>query len=1466
MNPFRFALRYPVVVIVLVAMALTVGIHALREMPRMEDPRITIRTGLVLAAYPGATSEQVEKQVTKTLERHILRFPEVRKDKTYSTSRPGLVVINVELEDRVRDADGFWAKLRHELIVAKQSELPREVLGPVVNSDFGDTAAMLIAIHGTRYGYRELRDYSDRVQDALRGVRAVSKLTVYGEQREQIWITSSLERMAQYGADVRQVVEALRQRNVIDDAGHVNARNARVPFHTTGALRTEDQVRGVMVDVSRTTGQPAYLRDLADVERRYEDPEFVVRYDGEPALLLSVEMQEGHNIVELGEEVDDALARLRPLLPPDLRLDLVADQPTVVEERIGNLFHEFLLALGSVIVVTVLLLPIRIAVISAVAIPVTLCTTVAMMQAMGLQLHQVSIAALILVLGIVVDDAIVIADNYVELLDHQVPRAEAAYRCITATLIPVLTATLTIIASFLPLLVLTGSAGEFIAALPITVAVALAVSFVVATLFTPLLCRSFIRRGLHDPSAPGGKPKFSLLDVLQRGYDRVMVQAMAHRTSALGVGVVAIVAGVLMLGAVRQQFFPAAERAQLVIDVWMPQGTRIEATDDAMRRIEQRLREERGVAHVAAFVGQSAPRFYYNVDPQQPDRAYGQFIVNTASEHDTRRLVPLLRRELARVAPEALVIVKDLQQGMSLSAPVEIRVSGDDLGTLQALGTRIAQSLEKLPNAQFVHLDWLNPSCMVDVDIDTELANRLGVTHAIVTNTLAGGFDGVPVGTLWEGDRAVTLLLRLDAGHRATFENAGDAYVTSPYTGGRVPLRAVATFEPDWKPSRIVRRNGVRTLTVRAFPSEGHFASELLQAIEGDLGALALPPGYLLRYGGDEANKTETMPAMLTALGISLVAIFLVMLVQFRTLSGPLVVMSSIPLSLFGAAFGLLVTRNTFGFMAFMGLISLSGIVVRNAIILIDYTEERIAAGSALEQAAAEAGHRRLRPIFLTTMAAAVGVTPMILSGSSLWSPLASVLAFGLVFSMFFTLIVVPVLYVVARRRAERSTVRAAVPVVASTLALVVALASGAAHAAEPVSLTLERALDLAQDRNHALLVARARADEAHAQVRAARSDGLPHVGVDAVAGRLQERSLGEGETIPGVGPFPIGSITLEDRTLAVGAVSVVQPLTQLWRVRQGVRAAEAGAGAARHDAAKARDDVRLAVKQAYCALLAAQYQVRAAQSALDAAETAVRDAATAVRAGAALEVALAGARATVLQKRQVLATAQSHVANWTEMLDDLLGLPLDTPLELADVPPPATPPGSRADMTRRTVEANPEILSARAEARRAQAGLRAARNQYIPDVSAFVVGSLQDGMKYVSDDQLAYGLVLRFDLVDWGKRRSVVAQRQASLVQAEENVLRVAGKLDVEVGKAWRSLETARLSWELATQVRDVRLEACRLAGNEFSAGTLSEARHKDALAALAAAEADEAGARLGYVLAVAELERLVGPPGDAS
>ncbi|MDB4889908.1 MAG: acriflavin resistance protein [Gemmatimonadetes bacterium] len=1030
MNPIKFSLRYPQVTYFFTAVIVAMGGYGLLKMPRREDPKIPFPVALVLAAYPGATAEQVEEQLTKPVEEHLFRFSEIDRKKTWSTSRPGAMIVWVQVNDQVKKPDIFWSKLRHDLNELHFTSLPQGVQGPILNSEFGDVSAMLLAVQGDKYGSRELKDYLRTIEDELRTLPAVSKIKRLGEQKEQIYVTSTWERLSQYGLTAFQIIGSLQQKNAVMESGALMTEAGRVPLRTSGLFQAEEQIRRQVVGVSPRTGQPIYLGDFANVERRYADPTSIVRVNGKPAMLLSLEMQEGNNIVDFGKAVHERLQQVRPRLPADLAITEIVDQPRVVKERIGHFLRDFGLAIAVVVAVVILLLPIRVAAIAAGAIPVTLMATFAVMQLLGIELHQVSLAGLIVCLGLVVDDAIVIADNYVDLLDHGVPPDEAAWKAPSQLFVPVLIATLTIIAAFLPMAFLPGDTGNFIFSLPVTIAVAMGCSLIVAMLLTPLMCRAFIKKGLMPTAEDTARRRRrSPLDVMQSAYDRTITAAMAHRGLTMTIAVLSVAAGGALFGVVRQQFFPSAERDQFPIKVWMPAGTSIDGTDAVVRKIEGILGKDKDIVSYASFVGSGAPRFYYNYDPPYDNTNLAEFIVNTTSLEATKRLVPRLSRSLAATAPEAEIVVKELQQGNAVRNPVEVRISGPDIAQLKRLAAGVAAIFEATPGTRTTRTDFREDIQDVRVKVNDELASRLGLSTALISQSLAGSLLGAPVSTFWEGDRALDILLRVDESRRQSFDDVRNMYLTSPVTGARTPLREVVSLEPVWASSHIIRRNGIRTIAVGTDTDNDAeptlLPSDLLKRVQKRVNALAMPPGYSLVWGGEIEGQQDSFGPMTVALGISMLIIFMLLLFQFRRVSNVLVVMASIPLSLFGALLGLIVTGNPFGFTAFLGLISLSGVVVRNGIILLEWIEERRAHGVDLMDAATEAGKRRLRPIFLTSVAAAVGVLPMILSGSAMWAPLGAVISLGILCSMVFTLVFIPVLYLLVHRRgAEKAAVR----------------------------------------------------------------------------------------------------------------------------------------------------------------------------------------------------------------------------------------------------------------------------------------------------------------------------------------------------------------------------------------------------------------------------------------------------------
>lgn len=1484
MNPVKAALRHPSVIYLLTAMICLAGIAALRDMPRREDPKVSIRRGLVLAAYPGATAAQVEEQVTRRIEQKLFAFEEVRKGKTVATSMDGGVIVDVALDDAVKDSDPFWSKLRHEMNELSVTELPKGVLGPVVRSDFGDVIAVLLAVTGERYSYSELAVHMKVLETELLRIPAVSKVKRIGEQDERIYVTSTTQRIVQYGITPLHLAAALQGQNVIAPAGAVDAAQTRAPIRTTGLFQKEDEIRRQLVGMS-PMGAPIYVGDLADIERRDADPDFLVRADGAPSLMLTLEMRAGHNIVDFGKEIDATIERVRTRLPPGVAVTAMVDQPTVVKERLNHFLFEFGLALVAVIAVTMILLPFPVAAVAATAIPVTVALTFAMLRGLGIELHQVTLAALIVVLGMVVDDAIVIADNYVELLDEGVPKETAAWRSATDLALPVLAATATIIAAFLPLAFLPGQMGEFMIALPITVAIALANSYIVAMLLTPLLCRAFIKKGLGDKHAPGraagheAKPsgRRGPLDLMQGAYDWAIGYAMAHRRGTIVAGVLAVVAGLVLGSFVDERFFPPAERDEFAINVWMPEGTRLQATDDAVRRIEAVLAADPEVHSYASFVGQGAPRFFFSFEPAFPRSNIAQMIVRTSAVEATPGMVAKLRRSLPLSAPDAEVDVQLLSQGDPMWAPVEVRIAGPDLPTLKEIGARVTTLLEATPGSFMVRNDFREDSYALEVDLHPEVASRLGMSTTVVSNMLAGTFLGIPVSTFWEGDKSVDIVLRLDESHRGSFDDVGSTYMVSPVA--RMPLSGIAEMRPVWQPSRIVHRNGVRTLTVGSFSEDGVLPSEVLKQVKPVLDTLTVPAGYDIFYGGEYDIQTESFGNLSAGMLVGMLMIFLILVFQFQSIKDASVIMVAIPLALFGAFLGLIVTRNPFGFTAFMGLISLSGVVVRNAIILIDYIHEVRPHTASLREAALEAGRRRLRPIFLTTIAAAAGLTPMILSGSGLWSPLASVIAVGLLFSMVFTLVVVPVLYVMitpdkAPAPATAPASGASLPAVASALVLALLLAAAPASAQQPTAteavrtLSLGQAIELARTGNAPLGAVREKVREMERTSSMVFSNFLPRVvsqasylATDNTRGLLLPRgSLGYFPELGGRFPRTDRTVPQGGTDILMAFTTVAQPVTHFFKIREGVAAARADEDVARAGLSRAEQEVAFGVVRAFSGLLIAQLEREVARTRVDGAEQRMRYQATAVSSGSAIDVSAGESRVRWLQARQVLLEKEGAVEDVSYQLVDVLGLPAGTRLELLAPAPLQVNLRAIDRYVDEALESNPDVREARALVDKAGHGVGAARADYIPEVGILGVHLYQNSIPFLPKNTLAIGVQGRLTVLDFGARRSALSARRAQERQAERNLEIVEGRVRGEVEAAHRKALRAQEVVALATEALAVRTEGSRLRVVQSATGYGVPAIEAEAEADRLEAQMDMLRAQLGYRIAVAELEKAAG------
>ncbi|MBN2530830.1 MAG: efflux RND transporter permease subunit [Deltaproteobacteria bacterium] len=1016
-------MKYPEVVVSMVVLLMLFGMWGLKNMPRDEFPQFTIRQGLIVGVFPGATSAQVEAQLTTAVENYIFGYKEIDKDRTYSHSQEGQMVIYVELNDDVVDADRFWSKLRHGLDELKM-QLPRDVVALIGTNDFGDTSALLVTMSSPKKSYRQLEDVMTSLEAQIRKVPSVSKIKVSGKQKETIFVYVDPKKLNEYKLSATTILGAFKTHELINYSGKIDNEELLLPVHVPPNFTSEEDLEQLIV-YSDPTGNTIRLKDIARVERSYSDPETLIKNNRSRALILSLEMQAGNNIVQFGDDVQKVLNRFKDAADDDIEINVISNQPQVVHESIAHFMKELAFAIISVIIVTMLLLPFRVSSVAAVTIPVSILITLGIMYAAGIQLDIVSLAGLIVVLGMVVDNAIVVIDNHVEKIDQGDTPWQAAWKAATELFVPILSATAAISAAFFPLMLfMVGLAADFVAWFPLTIGIALGVSLLVAMLLVPFMCFLFIKKGLRSNSGDSSKKKRpSLLDAVQFGFDRGLNGAFRAPVLTILFGVASVAVAVYLFTGIKQQLFPVMERNQFAVEVYLPKGAALHKTETVIDELEAQLLKDSRVTNVASFVGTSSPRFHALYAPHIPAPNFGQLMVNTVSNEATSAVVAEYEKKYRNRFPEAHITWKQLAMEKFL-APIEVRISGDDIALLKDGAEKVAAILNQNEKTTWVRSDWEEPYPSVALELDKDKSNRLGYAKTFISASLITALDGLPLTTVWEEDYPVNVLLSVEETAKDDIQQLENQYIASPITMNALPLRSIAQLKADWNEGIIVRRNGVRTLTVSANVTRDVTYSEVFKEVRPAIDKLRtqLPKGIDIDYGGEYRETLRNFVPMYYALGTSVVIIFFILLLQFKTIKKALVVMSTMLLSLFGAVAGLLVVGYPFGLTSFIGLIGLMGITVRNGIILVDYAEQLVRDEKmTFKDAALAAGKRRMRPIFLTSAAAAVGVVPMIISRSPLWGPLATVICFGLIFGMIFTLFILPVLYWITAEPQKKS-------------------------------------------------------------------------------------------------------------------------------------------------------------------------------------------------------------------------------------------------------------------------------------------------------------------------------------------------------------------------------------------------------------------------------------------------------------
>lgn len=1009
-DPVASAMHNRSIMLLIVAVFVLFGVYSLVNMPKNEFPSFTIRQGVVVGVYPGATSEEVEQQLTKPLERFLWSFKEIKKSKTYSETKDGMCYVFVELNDNVENKDEFWSKFKLRLQQFKSS-LPSGVLALIANDDFGETSARLITIESNTKTYRELHNYVSDLQDRLRTIPELANLRVYGEQQEQIGVYIDRDKLSSYGINSSTLMSVLQSQGLTVVSGSVDNAHTVRPIHLQSRLNTSNDIAQQIV-YSDPNGNVIRLRDVATIRREYPDADSYIKNNGKKCVVLSLEMNDGNNIVQFGDKVNNVIDGFKKTLPSDVSIYTITDQSEVVNTSIVEFLKELLIAIFSVVVVIMLLLPMRVASVAASTIPITIFISLALFYSFGIELNTVTLAVLIVTLGMIVDNSIVIIDCYIEKIDSGMSRWHASIAATKEFFSSIFSATLAISITFFPLmLTMDGMLYDFVKWFPIGVTIVLGVSLLVAVLTIPWMQYTFIKSGLKKDEESGAHRK-SFLNKIQDVYDKLIDKCFEHPFVTLAVGVGGVALGGLLFACLPQKMMPRAERNQFAVEIYMPEGTAIERTAQVADSLEMLLKKDDRVENITTFYGNGSPRFQAAYAPQLGGSNFAQFIVNTKDDAATTELLDKFTPKYSNYFPDAMVRFKELSYSDAAS-PIEMRFSGDDLKSLHKAVDAAMAVMRRDTDLLLVRSNFEGTQNGLNVVMNSDEANRLGISKSMLSLNLATRFgNGIPLTSVWEGDYPVDVVLKDSHAGMQNPEDLNNSLVSGFVPSVSVPLDQIATVSPDWHEGMIVRRNGIRTISVYAETQRKVNINELTDRTIKRIKQLKMPEGVTFSVGGQRFSDEETVPKILNGLAISVVIIFVILIFHFKDIRMSVLVMFSLLFSLLGAALGVLVFHQDLSVTGILGIISLMGIIVRNGMIMIDYAEElRKRHHLSAKHAALNAAQRRMRPIFLTSAAASMGVIPMVIQNSPMWGPMGVIVFMGTLVSMLFIITIIPIGY-----------------------------------------------------------------------------------------------------------------------------------------------------------------------------------------------------------------------------------------------------------------------------------------------------------------------------------------------------------------------------------------------------------------------------------------------------------------------
>jgi len=1009
-NLSAWALQNRQIVVYLMLLLALVGALSYSKLGQSEDPPFTFKAMVIQTQWPGATAEEVSRQVTERIEKKLMETGEY--ERIVSFSRPGESNVTFMARDSMRSKDipDLWYQIRKKIGDIRHT-LPPGVQGPFFNDEFGTTFGNIYALTGEGFDYAILKDYADRIQLQLQRVKSVGKVELIGLQDEKIWIELSNVKLATLGVPLEAVRQALEAQNAVTAAGFVETISDRVQLRVTGSFETVKEIRDFPI---RVAGRTFRIGDVAEVHRGFNDPPAPrMRFMGEPALGLAVSMKSGGDILVLGEALEQEFARLQQELPAGMQLRKVSDQPAAVKTSVGEFVKVLIEALVIVLLVSFFSLGVRTGLVVALSIPLVLAMTFAAMNYLDIGLHKISLGALVLALGLMVDDAIIAVEMMAIKMEQGYDRLRAASFAWTSTAFPMLTGTLITAAGFLPIATANSSTGEYTRSIFQVVAISLIASWIAAVMFVPLIGEKLLpdmaKKTAHKHGGMGEGHDPYATPFYQR-VRRVVTFCVRRRKTVILLTLAIFAAAVVLFRLVPQQFFPASGRLELMVDLKLAEGASLKATEAEVARLEQLLKERAGIDNYVAYVGTGSPRFYLPLDQQLPATSFAQFVVLADSIESREALRSWLIERMREDFPTLRGRVTRLENGPPVGYPVQFRVTGEHIDVVRGLARQVAAKVGENPHVANVHLDWQEPSKMVRLNVDQDRARALGVSTSELSGFLRRTFIGNRVSQFREDNELIEILLR--GTERERLELSMLPSLAIPTESGRsVPLSQVATLEYGFEEGVIWHRNRLPTVTVRADVYGDEQPAALVRQIEptlADIRAL-LPSGYLLEVGGTVEDSERGQRSVNAGLPLFVIVVMTLLMAQLKSFSRSAMVFLTAPLGIIGVALFLLLFGQPFGFVAMLGTIALSGMIMRNSVILVDQIEQDIGAGQARFSAIVEATVRRFRPIVLTALASVLAMIP--LSRSIFFGPMAVAIMGGLIVATALTLLFLPALY-----------------------------------------------------------------------------------------------------------------------------------------------------------------------------------------------------------------------------------------------------------------------------------------------------------------------------------------------------------------------------------------------------------------------------------------------------------------------